>query len=29
MVKGGHLAVDRPKSDITSTTTVPFERKSS
>ena len=27
MVKGGHLATDRPKSDVTSTTTVPFERK--
>src|SRR5690242_10572153 len=29
MVTGGHLAMDRPKSDITSSTTVPFERKSS
>lgn len=27
MVKGGHLATDRPKADVTSTTTVPFERK--
>jgi phosphate transport system protein len=27
MVTGGHLAMDRPKSDITSSTTVPFERK--
>ena len=27
MVKGGHLAADRPKADVTSTTTVPFERK--
>jgi phosphate transport system protein len=29
MVTGGHLAIDRPKADVTSTTTVPFERKSS
>jgi len=29
MVTGGHLAMDRPKSDTTSSTTVPFERKSS
>jgi phosphate transport system protein len=29
MVTGNHLAMDRPKSDITSSTTVPFERKSS
>ncbi len=28
MVKGGHLALDRPKADVTSTTTVPFEPKS-
>ena len=28
MVTGGHLAIDRPKSDVTSSTTVPFERKS-
>jgi phosphate transport system protein len=28
MVTGGHLALERPKSDITSSTTVPFERKS-
>ena len=28
MVTGGHLAIDRPKADVTSTTTVPFERKS-
>jgi phosphate transport system protein len=28
MVTGGHLAMERPKSDITSSTTVPFERKS-
>jgi phosphate transport system protein len=27
MVTGGHLAMERPKSDITSSTTVPFERK--
>lgn len=27
MVTGGHLAIDRPKADTTSTTTVPFERK--
>jgi len=27
MVKGGHLATDRPKSDVTSTTTVPFGPK--
>jgi phosphate transport system protein len=27
MVTGGHLAVDRPKADVTSSTTVPFERK--
>lgn len=27
MVKGGHLAADRPKSDVTATTTVPFERE--
>ncbi len=27
MVTGGHLAIDRPKADVTSTTTVPFERK--
>jgi phosphate transport system protein len=27
MVTGGHLAADRPKADVTSTTTVPFERK--
>ena len=26
MVKGGHLSSDRPKADVTSTTTVPFER---
>ena len=26
MVKGGHLSIDRPKADVTSTTTVPFER---
>jgi phosphate transport system protein len=29
MVTGGHLAMDRPKSDTTSSTTVPFERKTS
>jgi phosphate transport system protein len=28
MVTGGHLALERPKSDTTSSTTVPFERKS-
>jgi len=28
MVTGGHLAADRPKADNTSSTTVPFERKS-
>lgn len=27
MVTGGHLAMERPKSDVTSSTTVPFERK--
>ena len=27
MVTGGHLAMERPKSDTTSSTTVPFERK--
>jgi phosphate transport system protein len=27
MVKGVHLATERPKADVTSTTTVPFERK--
>ncbi len=27
MVKGGHLSIDRPKMDVTSTTTVPFERE--
>jgi phosphate transport system protein len=27
MVTGGHLAAERPKADVTSTTTVPFERK--
>jgi phosphate transport system protein len=27
MVTGGHLAIDRPKADTTSSTTVPFERK--
>ena len=27
MVTGGHLASDRPKADVTSSTTVPFERK--
>ena len=26
MVRGGHLSIDRPKADVTSTTTVPFER---
>lgn len=29
MVKGGHLAVDRPKSDVTATTTVPFKDEKS
>ena len=29
MVSGGHLALDRPKADVTSSTTVPFERKTS
>lgn len=28
MVTGGHLAIERPKADVTSTTTVPFEGKS-
>ena len=28
MVTGGHLAAERPKADVTSSTTVPFERKS-
>jgi phosphate transport system protein len=28
MVTGGHLALERPKSDTTSSTNVPFERKS-
>jgi phosphate transport system protein len=28
MVSGGHLATERPKADVTSSTTVPFERKS-
>jgi len=28
MVTGGHLAIDRPKADVTSTTTIPFEGKS-
>ena len=27
MVTGGHLASDRPKADITSSTSIPFERK--
>jgi phosphate transport system protein len=27
MVTGGHLAIDRPKADVTSSTTVQFERK--
>jgi phosphate transport system protein len=27
MVTGGHLAAERPKADVTSSTTVPFERK--
>jgi phosphate transport system protein len=27
MVSGGHLASERPKADVTSTTTIPFERK--
>ena len=27
MVSGGHLASERPKADVTSSTTVPFERK--
>src|SRR5262249_13997649 len=27
MVTGGHLATERPKADVTSTTSVPFERK--
>jgi phosphate transport system protein len=26
MVSGGHLAIDRPKSDTTSETNVPFEK---
>ena len=29
MVSGGHLATERPKADVTSSTTVPFERKTS
>jgi phosphate transport system protein len=29
MVSGGHLTTERPKADVTSSTTVPFERKSS
>lgn len=28
MATGGHLAIERPKADVTSTTTVPFEGKS-
>jgi phosphate transport system protein len=28
MVSGGHLATERPKADVTSSTTIPFERKS-
>jgi len=27
MVSGGHLAIERPKADVTSSTTIPFERK--
>jgi len=27
MVSGGHLATERPKADVTSSTTIPFERK--
>ena len=27
MVSGGHLAIERPKADVTSLTTIPFERK--
>jgi phosphate transport system protein len=27
MVTGGHLAAERPKADVTSSTNVPFERK--
>jgi phosphate transport system protein len=27
MVTGGHLAAERPKADVTSSTTIPFERK--
>lgn len=27
MVTGGHLAIERPKADVTSSTTIPFERK--
>jgi phosphate transport system protein len=29
MVSGGHLTTERPKADVTSSTTVPFERKTS
>jgi phosphate transport system protein len=28
MVSGGHLATERPKADVTSSTTIPFDRKS-
>ena len=28
MVSGGHLASDRPKADVTSSTSIPFQRKS-